>query len=360
MSLRIRLAAPKEDHEHLLALHTQNLAEYGDLLNERFHWHNSLNPAGEGWTWLLYEAQSGACVGTTSLFPRRIYVDGKELRVGQVMFFAVNPSHRSLGPAVMLQRATFQPVDSGKLDFCYDCPPHDEGMSTFVRIGMQANCEVRRFVLPLRSDQYLGKRLGSGAWTKPVVSTANLLLRMRGFHHNGHGLEVSDYDGTFGEEFSFLDKRVPTSGLIRGRRSAEVLHWFCYQFPYNPRLLRNGELEKVRVAVARRAGELQGYVIYGAQLDDLVGIGDVFGTDLREVGRPLIEKVVEFARRNKANAVYAYSIPGTDLGRLLESAGFRPRERSARVVAYESPNGGNIKHLNPMQRWAFSQIEFMR
>src|SRR5271165_1912224 len=96
-----------------------------------------------------------------SLFPRKMYVDGKPMVAGQVMHFVVDASHRSLGPAVLLQRATFDPVNSGALDFCYDCPPHDQGMSTFVRLGMRSNCEVIRYALLLRSDEYLAKRIGT-------------------------------------------------------------------------------------------------------------------------------------------------------------------------------------------------------
>jgi len=359
MTLRIRLASPMGDREQLLNLYKRNFTHIDGYFAERFDWHSRLNPVGEGWTWILYEQRTGRCVGATSLFPRQVYVDERQLKVGQVMLFAVDASYRSLGPAVQLQRATFQPVDSGQLDFCYDCPPHDEGMSTFARLGMRANCEVTRFVLPLRSDEYLGKRLGAGAWAKPVIGTANLLLRIRRSRRDLHGLEMAEFDGAFGDEFSELDKAAPTSGLIRGRRSADILNWLYRNRQVPPKRLPNGELEKARVIVARRGGELQGFVAYAAQTDNLVGIGDLFGTDLTHVGRPLLDAVIEFARRNRAYAVYAYSTPGSELSRLLQSAGFRPRERAARVVAYENFGGRSPRRLDNGLRWAFSQVELM-
>ena len=357
MSLGIRPVSPIADRQELFELYERN---FGNRFEQRFEWHHALNPAGLGWTWFVYERTDQSVVGTTSLFPRNMYVDGKQLTVGQVMFFAVNSGHRSLGPAVMLQRATFEPVNRGELALCYDCPPHDQGMSTFARLGMRPNCEMMRYVLPLRSDEYLAKRIGKGVWTKPLVSTANLLIRMRKFHHPVPGLEISEFNETFGEEFSRLDKAVSSSGTIRGRRSADVLNWLYRKYPLQPKRLPNGDMEEIKVLVARRRGELLASVVYCFQTDNLIGITDVFGTHILEVGRPLLEAVIEIGKRNKMGGVYAYGVEGGELSLLLRSAGFRPRERAARVVAYEKPNGRGREHLQSGLRWAFSQVELMR
>lgn len=358
MSLPIRRASLTEDRQELLGLFKRNFSEFGDNHEERFEWYQTLNPAGEGWTWILSERNGGRAVGTTSLFRRNMYVNGKQLAVGQVMFFAVDAGYRSLGPAVMLQRATFDPVNRGQLAFCYDCPPHDEGMSTFVRLGMPPNCEMIRYVLPLRSDEYLGKRLGKGAWTKPVVASANLLLRMRSSHYDVPGLEISEFHGDFGEEFSQLDEVVSSSGAVRGRRSSEVLHWLYKDFPSAAK--RHGCTDEFRVLVARRAGELVAFLVFRAQSDELIAITDLFGYGVELAGRPLIEAVIEIAKQNKMRGVYGYCAEGCELSRLFQSAKFRPRERAARVVAYEKVNGRGSGQLTPGLRWAFSQLELMR
>jgi len=356
MSLSIRRASPDEDRHELLELFKRNFNEFGEGHAERFEWYQMLNPAGEGWTWILSEGKGGRAVGTTSMFQRNMYVDGKQLAVGQVMFFAVDAAYRSLGPAVMLQRATFDPVDRGELAFCYDCPPHDEGMSTFVRLGLPPNCEMIRYVLPLRSDEYLGKRLGKGAWTKPVVASANLLLRMRRSHREMPGLEISEFRADFGEEFSHLDEVVSSSGAIRSRRSAEVLHWLYKVFPASAK--RNGRANESRMLTARREGELVAFVVFRAQTDNLIGISDLFGSQPEGAGRSLLEAVTEIANRDRMHGVYGYCAKGSQLSRLLESAGFHPRERAARVVAYEKVNGSGRERLTPGLSWAFSQFEF--
>jgi hypothetical protein len=355
MGLAIRRASLTEDRQLMLGLFQKYFG--GDNYARRFEWFWMLNPAGVGWTWLIYECGSNHVVGTTTLFPRLMYVDGKPVTAGQVMFFGVDAGHRSLGPAVMLQRATFEPVDSGELAFCYDCPPHDEGMSTFVRIGMRPNCEMVRYAFPLRSDEYFEKRLGTSVWAKPLIATTNLLLGMRMAKRRTPGLEISLFDGTFGDEFSHLDSMVSRSGVIRANRSADVLNWRFRQDPEPTLRMKNGNKDRYQTLVARRAGELVAFLVFLWETDTRVIIDDLFGTQLAEAGATLLEATVEVCRSQDAQCVAAYSVPGSELSSLLEHAGFRQRERAARVVAYEKPDGRDAKHLAPDLRWAFSQVE---
>jgi len=356
MGLAIRRAWPTEDRQEILGLFERN---FGDRYERRFNYLFS-NPAGQCWTWLVYDQSSKAVLGTTSLFSKPMYVNGNPLAAGQVMFFAVDAKNRSLGPAVMLQRATFEPVDRGELAFCYDCPPHDQGMSTFVRLGMRPNCEMIRYVLPLRSDEYVRKRFGRGIWTKPLVSTANLLLGVRRSYHGEPGIEISRLDGAFGDEFSYLDRLVSSAGVIRAQRSADFLNWRFREFPGHPRGLTENTTGPAEVLVARRQGELLAFAVFTSQDDDFIAIADLFGLQLAEVGRSLLEAVIEIGRRNNSLGVYAYLAEGSELSRIFRSAGFRPRERCARVVAYEKSNGRTFEHLNTGLRWAFSQVELMQ
>lgn len=355
MSLGIRRASLTEDRQQMLQLFQKYFG--GDNYAQRFEWHWTLNPAGVGWTWLAYERCNNRVVGTTTLFPRLMYVDGKQVRAGQVMFFGVDAGHRSLGPAVMLQRATFEPVDAGELDFCYDCPPHDEGMSTFDRIGMRPNCEMMRYALLLRSDEYFEKKLGKGVWAKPLVATANLLLGMRRGRRRTPGLEISLFDESFGEEFSHLDRRVSSSGVIRAIRSAEVLNWRFREDPDPTLRVKNGKKDRYRTLVARRGGELVAFIVFLWEEENRVVIEDLFGTQLVDVGAPLLESMIEVCRRERAQCVYGYSVPDSKSSRILRQFGFRRRERAARVVAYEKSSGRDGRHLAPGLRWAFSQIE---
>jgi len=355
MGLAIRRASLTEDREQMLNLFHEYFG--GDNYGLRFDWNWTLNPAGTGWTWLAYERSNQRVVGTTSLFPRLMYVDGKKVTAGQVGFFGVDAGHRSLGPAVMLQRTTFEPVDSSDFAFCYDCPPHDKGMSTFDRIGMRPNCEMLRYAFPLRSDEYFEKKLGQRPWAKPLIATTNLLLGMRMAKRGRPGLEISLFDERFGDEFSHLDSMVSRHGEIRAVRSAEILNWRFRKDPEPTLRMKNGNRDGYRVLVARRAGELAAFVVFLWESNSRVVITDIFGSQLVDVGAPLLEATLDVCRREHAQCVFAYSVPGSELSRILRQFGFRQRERAARVVAYEKPNGRDGKHLEPSLSWEFSQVE---
>jgi len=345
MNLAVRRVSLIDDREEMLALLNRH---FGTGQESRFKWRHAGNPAGESWTWFLYDRDTKVTVAMASVFPRPMYVDGKRLVWGQVGEFAVEGTHRSLGPAVLMQRTTLEPVNAGALAVCYDCPPHDQGMSTFVRLGMPVNCEVIRYTLPFRSDEYLARKLGGGAWTTPVAGAANLLLgmRRRKSKRGSSGLEIQTFDERFDEEFSKLDNLVPSRGAVRSSRSAVFLNW-CY---------RDNPGSNTRVLVARQAGELVGFLALSVEGGRAL-ILDVFGLDPSLAGTELLDAAIEMTRREKVSSLSGFCSAQSDLKKLLNSFGFRPRERTARVVAYEKPGVVTGPLLTPGLRWNFGQAE---
>jgi hypothetical protein len=356
MSLAVRRISLVNDRQEMLQLLNRN---FGGSQEARFDWRHRDNPAGPSWSWFVYDRNNLATVAMATVFPRHMFVRGKRVLGGQVGQFAVDASHRSLGPAVLLQRTTFEPVDMGALAFCYDCPPHDAGMSTFVRLGMRANCEVTRYALPLRSDEYFERRLGKSRWTKPVVSATNLGLKLRSFKKRMPGIEIGKLEGTFGEEFSHLDTSIPSSNEIRASRAAEDLNWRYRGDPLARNYLPNGNTGGYRLWAARRAGELLAFVAFFIQTDGIASIVDIFGRELSDVGPALLEEVIAGCRREGVSSIHGFCSDESELKAVFRSIGFKPRELVARVVAYEKSQNGSGALLNSGVRWVFSQVEVM-
>jgi len=345
MTLRVQQAILESDRDQLIAILERNIL--GSHQEKHFAWRHFGNPAGPGWSWVLRNGNGQSIVAMASVFPRKMYVAGKPVLCGQVGEFVVDANYRSLGPAVMLQRATFSPVEWEAIALCYDCPPHDEGMSTFVRLGMTASCEVMRFAFPLRTDEFLAKRLGPGMWTKPVVGAGNLLLKMRALPPNARGLEIRHFDQPFGEEFSRLDEVVSDCRVVRASRSAEELNW---RYRAHPEW-------RFRTLVARRGGELQAFlafVVFGTR----ASIVDIFGRDLPIAGLALLEAAIDVCRREKLSCMEGYCTEASGIAPLFRRAGFSLRERAARVVAYSGNKQLSGKILDGV-RWALSQVEIM-
>jgi hypothetical protein len=330
----------------MIALLTRNLPNPQE---EHFAWRHFANPAGEAWSWFLCEEPGGSAVGMASVFPRPMSVDGRQEIWGQVGEFVVDAKYRSLGPALMLQRATFEPVKAGDVPVCYDCPPHDQGMSTFDRLGMRANTEVYRYALPLRSDEFLEKRLGNGILFKPAVVSANLALGIKLFRRGKpqmHGIEVSELGGDFGQEFTQLDQSVSSLGAIWASRSAEQLNWRHRRQPHC----------SFRTLVARRSGELLAFLT-SIDFAGRVAIWDLFGRHVEDVGAVLIDALISSSRKEKAHLVEGYCSGDNGLRDLFNKMGFSPRERLARIVAYGTQACRRDLTAGPGPRWAFTLTE---
>jgi hypothetical protein len=307
MAISVRPVDLDSESGELLAILQANLPALPHA--RRFQWLYRDNPDGPAWSWFAFEKADGSVVGVTSVFPRSMWVGGRIRMCGQVGDFAISASHRSLGPAILLQRATFQPVDQRILAFCYDCPPHDAGMATFRRLRIEPSCTVTRYALPLRMDRRVKKHLG---FVPPILTPLlNSLLRV--FRRVGvktGNLELSEHEGRFGDEFSCLDATVRQADVIRGCRTAAHLNW----------RYRDDPLQDYHVLTARRKGELIAFLIFLLRDEDIT-IVDLFGRDLPAAAIALLDALVqryEVSCQGVEAFLSAYAEPGGEVSMFLE------------------------------------------
>jgi hypothetical protein len=344
MSISVRPVHHESENQEFLTILQTNLPSLPH--ERRFKWLYRDNPDGPAWSWFAFQGTPSQVIGVTSVFPRSMWVGGALQLCGQVGDFAVSASHRSLGPALLLQRATFGPVDHGELAFCYDCPPHPAGMSTFRRLGIRPNCKVHRYALPLRVDNQLRKRLGAAA----VVPAAagNLLLRLHRLSARkprARNLEISVHQAAFGEEFSKLDAAEQRPNAIRGRRSAAHLNWRYKQDP----------LQQYEVLTARRKGELIAFAVLRLTAE-VVTIVDLFGTELHDTAFSLLTAIVDRFERSH-QTVEAFLSEGSELVAYFLKMRFQLRSEAAQVVAYARPQSEMSGFLEKSPIWSFSQAE---
>lgn len=344
MTISVRPVRHDSENQEFLAILRTNAPSLPH--ERRFKWLYQDNPDGAALSWFALQTAPDLVVGVTSLFPRSMWVGDRLQMCGQVGDFAVSASHRSLGPALLLQRATFGPVDCGELAFCYDCPPHDAGMSTFRRLGMRSNSKVYRYALPLRVDGHFRKRFGAVS-VLPTVA-GNLLLRLQRLatlKPSSRNLEVSAHQSTFGDEFSELDAEVKRPNAIRGRRSAALLNWRYREDP----------LQNFEVLTARRNGDLVAFAVFRST-GDIVTIVDLFGTELPEAAFSLVSGIV--ARFQKSHqTLETYLSEGSGLVAPFLKMRFQMRSEAAQIVAYAKPQSEMSGFLEKSPIWTFSQAE---
>ncbi len=313
----------------------------------RFEWLYRSNPAGVAWSWFVYERETGEIVGAASLFPRMMWVGKDITRCGQVGDFAVDVKYRSLGPALLLQRVTFDPVRQGWLEFCYDCPPHALGMATFRRLGLEANCRMATYVRVLKADRQVSRYFGNSAASRAVAAVANSALALTTRRRtSARGVHIAAHVGRFDEEFTELDRSTGDGASIRGRRFAEDLNW----------RYRDDPLNQYHVLTARRGGELEAYLVLGRRGDDFYVI-DLAGRRWCETALELLQAAADFSRRSAAHTLRLILAEPFRASRFLRRARFVYRENAINVVAYIEPSNRLLPILRNPHNWEFNYVD---
>ena len=346
MPLIVRPVDVDADREALLGLLERNLTDLPHP--QRFQWLYRSNPAGPARSWFACDAESGRPVGVASVFARPMWIGGTVRVCGQVGDFAIEASYRSLGPALLLQRATFEPVNDDSLALIYDCPPHERGMATFHRLGITPITRMRRYARLLRLDGYLQKVLPWRIATFPLAKLGNMALLLtdaRG--RRARGLDVSAQEGRFGEEFSRLDEREVTPHSIRGRRQAVDLNW----------RFRDDPLHEYRVLAARNHGDLVAYAVLQVSGSEALLV-DLFGRLAEDVVVDMLGVASTMLRREKVNVVHAL-VADRDLGiGMLAAAGFRFHGDGPDIVPYTRA-GSEVEHQSRALQWSFNHADVL-
>jgi len=326
MGLTVRPVDLETDREDLLGILETNLPQMAH--RKRFDWLYRGAPAGRARSWFVRDEAAHRTIGVASVFPRAVWIDGESRRCGQVGDFAVEREYRTLGPAVMLQRATFDPVDAGELTFCYDCPPDGRGMAPFVRLQMPPTVQTARYAMLLRADRQVSRRLGSLPAARLVALAANALLALRG-RSRVAGLDIGVLAGRFGDEFTLFDEARKTAAPVQMRRSAEDLNWRYLDDP----------LRTYEVLVARRHGALRGFLVLSVTAND-AALVDLVPAPPDPTACALLQAARRRLKTSVAQTFSALAAQVPHVADTLTRLGFRRRSAGPIVVAYTSPGSG--------------------
>ena len=144
------------DRADILSIWASGLANAGRQA-AKFDWFYLGSEAGEPLVALLRHGGTGRRVGVAAAGPRRIEWAGRETLAGVLVDLSVVPEHRSLFPALMLQRA-LQAAVPAKLAMLYGFP-NPRAVPVFSRVGYRKSLDVGRRVRVLRTGRYLRRKL---------------------------------------------------------------------------------------------------------------------------------------------------------------------------------------------------------
>ncbi len=304
---------------------------------QRYAW---LYEAGPASSFVLRSGQ-GDAVGAAGLMRRDFRAFGKTVRAGQAIDLNVNQEHRTVGPALSLQRSVLAAVASGEIDLAYGFP-NRQSEAVLRHAGYRTLGDLDRWVKPLSCRVAFDR----WAWPRPLGRSLAAILDpiLRGGHDLASGVrnlfrpaflpDVSTHFRrssptpfavqevhTFDARFDRLWEAAAPQWPILGERTSDYLTW---------RFSRCPEWRHRAMCLSGSGGELLGYVIY-ARRGDVVYVADLLVADLRHL-EPLLAALVRLMRRQRAKMVVVLYFGRAEVGRALTRLGFWKRPSGRKVM----------------------------
>lgn len=324
MTIKIRSGDLEGDRQTAVALLSRYVNPAYD--GRRFDWLYRQNPAGAGRLWIAEDGSSGEPIGTAGAFPRRVYAEGVEAVAWVLGDFCVAEQHRTLGPALQLQRAGLEDLAAEGIPFCYDFPARSME-AVYRRLGVVPHGQLVRLARPLRLRHKLQQRWGESLPVRAAGALADLALASRiPRPRTSPGLTVATHSGPCGDEFSALARGAASRYGLSVIRSADHLNW----------RYRDNPIRHHQILTARLDGGLAAYAVL-ARDGESATIVDLFGIPDAVAILALVRQSLAILWKQGCSTV-SISLPAWHPGRaLLRRLGFRPRE-TATVTLYAPPD----------------------
>lgn len=237
----------------------------------------------------------------------------------------MDPAHRSLGPALALQKAVTGSCGELGLEAVYAFP-NARADALLLRGGYAILGPLDRWTKPLRSAYKIDKivRMPLLARAASAVVDAALRLAPQNWAHRTAtgvgGEEVSGFDASFDELWS--SSRFAKDS-IRGDRSAAFLEWRFTTCPQR----------EYRIFRARDAdGSLAGYAVWYVS-SDIANVADLFARDERSFDT-VVGLFARHARRTGVAAISFVYLGPEAIGKRLAAFGFFHRHEDAKVTVF--------------------------
>jgi GNAT superfamily N-acetyltransferase len=222
---------------------------------DHYDWMYLSNPHGIARTWLAIEDVSGQVVGCTSMFPRKLRVDGTE-RIGSIGGGCfVDPHLRRRGIATALHRASFEAMCRHGIEFMYG-PPAAHNLAALQKAGSHIVADFEGWIFPLSLSavyraprlyrsvlNHLGPRLGLLLRDLPGLAFRRLTRSIK-------PQVILQRLDSFDSAFDCLFQRIASEHRIIAVRDCEYLAW---------RYLAAPSQQQIPFALWR-ANELLGFV----------------------------------------------------------------------------------------------------
>lgn len=305
------------DEQTILELWQRNLPEATEA---RYGW---LYREGTASDWLLQDNDQMP-IGSVGLMQRAMRIGHRPVTAGQAVDMNVDQAHRSLGPALQLQRKALEAAQVQGLPLVYGvCDRRSQRV--LERIGYRLLGDVSRWAKPLTSEPFLPRILRHKWLRRPSCTILNLVLRFGSAEcwcrrPLGTRVEVVDrYDERFDALFLRVAKQLP----ILGDRSSGFLNW------------RFADAPGVRyraLTLSDEENQLRSYLVYHFH-GTSAHLADFLYEEPADLAVLLVELLTIARRWGMETAIVECLVPDS-IARLLTRFGFWRRPSNWPLLVY--------------------------
>ena len=330
---------PEECRGDILALWERN---FPGLMVERFDWLYQQNPYGPATCLLVKDVATHQTVGAHGVFPRRFVINGKPTLGILGGDLAIDKEHRTLAPAVLLQKAVLALCGKRPFSFYYGFP-NDRSQAVNQILGLKM-VNVYRLVKPLSSYEYIQKHIQ----LKPV---SQVLSRVVDSLYSGTAKERRYKQAdqfrvelltSFDERFDDLWLDVADRYVIIGERTSSYLSWRYLGSPHHQHQI---------FTLADAAGEiLLGYIVFHME-ENRTFIDDMLCRDMDVAVDALLSEFL-LAQRRSGTAYVSVNFAGSS--RILSKFndfGFSVRSREDKVTLFAPQDCIGESFIQNIDNW---------
>lgn len=304
--------------ELILALWGRNLPM---ATARRYQW---LYETGPGKSWVATTSE-GRAVGSTGLMGRTLKLCDRICRAGQAIDLNVDAEHRTIGPALKLQRTLTGSLYERNMPLVY-AMPSPQADAVMKRIGYQLLGTIESWTKPLRSEYKLREYLKYSLPTKAAAFVVDHALRFTSVERKyarsaGCRVEiVSSFDARFDDLWQAASREF---GII-GERNAAYLNW---------RYAANPDAAYRAFCLVDRTNRLLGYIVYYDE-QGMALISDFLYAD-PAVFDSLLAEFIRHLRAEPLNAICCRQYFGTHtVTDSLRKFGFSRRQCDRPLYVY--------------------------
>ena len=333
MTYTVRKADLEIDRDTILEFWRKN---HSKALDSKYRWMYNGNPDGRAHVWILQHEESGACVGLTTLFPRRIWIGDQSLLAGIAGDLLVSPDHRTLWPAIMLQKSALAAARAGIVDIVYGFP--NSASEGLVRAsGYRLLGRLMRFVKLIHTARRLTKFGLPSPLVRLIAPLVDFAMKLASLGAGGTDRryrcqEVDDFDVGLCRVWNEHQSRF----RVTGQRSQEYLRW---KYLHDP-----DDRHRIFSAFDAETGEPKAFIVYRAQNNSFDIREYVVGAD-KHAGKAVM---ASFLRRARAAGVESVNITVVETPRTTQEMrrlGFLRGSYSRNAYLYCPEHLGETRHM---------------